>query len=342
MTYASCNSTKSLQTVSIIGTGSYLPARVLNNAELEKIVDTTDEWIVTRTGIRERRIAAPEQASSDLGAEAARVALATAKVRPEEIDLIIVATMTPDLPFPNTACIIQGLIGAKNAFCFSLEAACCGFLYALETGRQFITSGRVNTALVVGAEKMSSILDWKDRSTCVLFGDGAGAAILQARGAERGIMASVMGSDGSLCNLLSIPAGGSRLPASSETVAQHLHYLKMDGKEVYKHAVIKMCQSAQQVLRQNNLSIADIACIIPHQANIRIIQAIAQRLAIPLEKIFINLDKYGNTSGASSIIAMDEAVRCGRIKPKDIVMCLSFGGGFTWGASLIEWYNSYE
>lgn len=329
----------STNTVSIIGTGSYLPERILTNADLVKMVNTTEEWIETRTGILERRIARDDQATSDLGAEAARRALADAGVAPEEVDMIIVATMTPDIPFPNTACLIQKSIGAVNAFCFSMEAACTGFVYALEIGNQFVSSGRVKTALVVGAEKMSSVLDWHDRSTCVLFGDGAGAAVLQARGAKHGIMPSIFGSDGALSDLLMIPAGGSRMPASTHTVANRQHYLKMSGKEVYRHAVTKVTHATETALRQCSLTIDDIACIIPHQANVRIIEAIADRLNAPIEKFFINVHKYGNTSGASSIIAMDDAAHSKRIKRGDIVLYLGFGGGFTWGAGLLEWYK---
>lgn len=326
-----------LRTVAIIGTGSYMPARVMTNAELEGMVDTTAEWIITRTGIAERRIAADNEATSDLGAEAARRALADAGVKPEEVDMIVLATITPDLPFPNTACLVQDKIGAKNAACFSLEAACSGFVFAMETGKQFVATGAAKTVLVVAAEKMSSIIDWKDRETCVLFGDGAGACVLRAAEGTRGLMHAVLGSNGALAELLMVPGGGSRLPISEEVLRERNHYLKMEGREVFKHAVKNMTAIAQQVCAEKGLTTKDVACIVPHQANIRIIEAIGQRLGEPKEKFFINLDKYGNTSGASVIVALDEAVRAGVIKKGDLAMLLVFGGGFTWGASLLEW-----
>lgn len=326
------------RTVSIVATGSYAPERVLTNAELEQMVDTTDEWIVTRTGIRERRIARDDQATSDLAAAAARRALESAGVRPEQVDMIVVATITPDMPFPNTACLVQTRIGATRAFCFDIEAACSGFVFALEIGRQFVASGAVETALIIGAEKMSSMTNWKDRSTCVLFGDGAGAAVLQARGAPRGILPAVMGSDGALAHLLMVPGGGSRLPATEATVREGKHFLVMEGREVFKHAVTKMVAAAQEVLARTGVDLRDVALIVPHQANHRIIQAIAERLEVPAEKVFSNVERYGNTSAASIIIALDEAARSGRLKPHDLVLLVAFGGGFTWGASLLEWY----
>ncbi|MBN1269776.1 MAG: ketoacyl-ACP synthase III [Kiritimatiellae bacterium] len=330
---------KEIRTVSIVGTGSYAPERILTNAELEKIVDTTDEWIVTRTGIRERHIARDDEATSDLAAAAARRALEDAGVKAEDLDMIIVATITPDMPFPNTACLVQNIIGAKKAFCFDIEAACSGFVYALEIGRQFVASGTVETALIIGAEKMSSMTNWKDRSTCVLFGDGAGAAVLQARGAERGIMTTVMGSDGALADLLMVPGGGSRLPASEATIREGKHYLLMEGREVFKHAVTKMTGAAKEALDRCGVAVGDVTLIIPHQANNRIIQAIAQRLDVPGERVYSNVERYGNTSGASIIIALDEAVKAGRLKRHDLLLVVAFGGGFTWGASLLEWYK---
>ena len=325
------------RTVSIVGVGSYAPERVLTNAELEKMVDTTDEWIVTRTGISERHIASPEQAASDLGAEAARRAMADAGVKPEDIDMIVVATITPDMGFPNTACFVQNLIGAKRAFCLDIETACSGFLYAMEIGRQFVGSGRVKTALIIGAEKLSSIIDWKDRSTCVLFGDGAGAVILQANGAQRGIMSTVLGADGSLAELLMLPGGGSRNPTSEKTLQDRMHFLKMSGREVFKHAVTKMCEAAKDGIHRAGVTIDDIDWIIPHQANLRIIDAIHNRLDVPREKVVINLHKYGNTSSASVVLALDEAVKDGRIKKGDNILMVAFGGGFTWGAAVVEW-----
>jgi len=323
--------------VVIVGTGSYAPERVLTNAELEKMVDTTDEWIVTRSGIRERHIARPDEATSDMASEAALKALAAAGLTAEAVDLIIVATVTPDMPFPNTACFVQKRIGAKHATCFDLEAACSGFLFAVETARQYLLCGTIKTALVIGAEKLSSVTDWKDRGTCVLFGDGAGAVVLQAVESERGILATVTGSDGTLTELLNIPAGGSRNPASHETVDQRLHYMKMVGREVFKHAVRTMGEAATRAIEQCGLTVADVACVIPHQANMRIIEAIRERLGLPPEKFFVNLDRYGNTSAATVPLALDQAVRAGRIKPGDVVVLVAFGGGFTWAATVLRW-----
>lgn len=326
-----------MKTVSIIGTGSYVPDRVLTNHDLEKMVETSDEWIRTRTGIVERRIARDDQAASDLGAEAARVALADAGVSAAHVDAIVCATITPDMGFPNTACFIQKAIGAKRAFCFDIEAACSGFIYGLEVGRSLITSGAAQTALVVAAEKISCILDWKDRNTCVLFGDAAGAAVLQIRDAKHGIMASAMGSDGSLAELLMLPGGGSRYPASEKTVREGLHYLKMAGREVFKHAVTNMVQASRDALARSGLTVDDIQWIIPHQANLRIIDAMADRLGAPQEKMVINLQKYGNTSAATIPVALDELARSGKLKKHDHILMVAFGGGFTWGAMVVEW-----
>ncbi|MFC1452451.1 beta-ketoacyl-ACP synthase III [Verrucomicrobiota bacterium] len=321
----------------IAGTGSYLPERVLTNSDLEKMVETTDEWILTRTGIRERHIAADNEATSDMSAVAAREAMNHAGVSPSEVGMILVATVTPDMPFPNTACFVQDMIGAKNAFCMDVEAACSGFLYAVETARQYILTGSLDTALVIGAEKLSCIIDWQDRATCVLFGDGAGAAVVRACGQGRGILGTVMGSDGRLTDLLRVPGGGSRNPASEASIGQRLHYMKMSGNEVFKHAVRCMCDAGQQVLSRCGLTIDDIDCVIPHQANKRIIQAIANRLGKSIDKFYINLDRVGNLSAASVPVALDEAVRSGRIKRGDMVLSIVFGGGFTWGATVMEW-----
>ncbi len=323
--------------VAIVGTGSYAPERVLTNAELEKMVDTTDEWIVTRSGIRERHIARADEATSDMASEAALRALESAGVKAEELDLLIVATVTPDMPFPNTACFVQKRIGAKHATCFDLEAACSGFLFAVDTARQYLLAGTIKTALVIGAEKLSSVTDWQDRGTCVLFGDGAGAVVLRAVDGERGILATVTGSDGSLTELLNIPAGGSRTPTTHETVDQRLHYMKMVGREVFKHAVRSMGEAAGRALEQCGLTVNDVACVIPHQANIRIIEAIRDRLGLPPERFFVNLDRYGNTSAASVPLALDQAVRAGRIKAGDVVVLVAFGGGFTWAATVMRW-----
>ncbi len=324
------------RTVSIIGTGSYVPEKVLTNHDLEKIVDTTDEWIHSRTGMRERHIAAADQATSDLAAEAAEKALADAGISADELDLLVVATLSPDMFFPSTACFVQEKIGAKNAFCYDLGAACSGFLYALDNAKNQIASGAVKTALVIGAEKMSTFIDWEDRSTCILFGDGAGAAVLQAGGEGRGIMQSVMGSDGSLADLLWTPGGGSRNPASHEMIDQRQQYLKMQGRDVFKHAVVRMTEAVTQALDKNGVSSEDIKCFIPHQANIRIIDSIAKRLNI-VGRVYTNVEKYANTSSAALAIALDEAVKDGTIRQGDLVAMTVFGGGFTWGANVLEW-----
>lgn len=326
-----------IRPVYISGTGAYAPERVVTNKDLEKRVDTTDEWIVTRTGMQERRMAADDEATSDMGAEAARRALDAAGIPAEKVDLIIAATITPDQPWPNTACHIQHKIGAVNAGCFGLEAACSGFLYALDAGRHWVASGAMNTVLVIGAEKMTSILDWEDRSTCVLFGDGAGAAVLTAEGEGQGLISTVLGADGALSHLLGVPAGGSRMPTTEQTVKDHMHFLKMEGRDVYKAAVTKMTAAAKKALEQAQVSSDDVQWVIPHQANLRIIQAVSHRLHIPMERFIVNVAKYGNTSGASVGIALDEAVRDERIKKGDKVLLVVFGGGFTWGATLLEW-----
>ena len=323
--------------VALTGTGSYLPERVMTNADLEKIVETTDQWIVERTGIRDRRIAGPNEPTSFMAAEAARRALADAGVGAEAVDMIIVATITPDMVFPNTACFVQDAIGAKRAVCFDLEAACSGFVYALDVAKQFVATGKYDTVLVIGAEKISTITDWSDRSLCVLFGDAAGAAVVQPAREGLGLIHSVMRSDGALAELLKLPGGGSRFPASADTVAQKLHYMKMDGREVFKHAVTCMIGAARQTLEETGLAVDDIKLIIPHQANMRIIKAISDRLGGREDQYFVNLDRFGNTSAASVIVALDEASRNGRLAPGDLVLLVAFGGGFVWGASLLEW-----
>jgi 3-oxoacyl-[acyl-carrier-protein] synthase-3 len=322
--------------VAIVGIGSYLPERILTNAELEKMVDTTNEWIVSRSGIRERRIAREDQATSDLAAEAAKRALDKANIKPEDVDLIIVATLSPDMPFPNTACFVQKLIGAKNATCIGLEAACAGFLFAVDAASQYLLTGRFKTALVIGAEKLSTVTDWQDRTTCVLFGDGAGAVVLQARDSGEGILSTVTGSDGTLNALLNIPGGGSRNPASVQTIEKRMHFMKMEGKEVFKHAVRAMGEAARKALEKAGLTIADVACVVPHQANMRIVEAIRDRLGVGPEKFFINLDKYGNMSAASIPVALDEAIQEGRVKKGDNIVLVAFGGGFTWGAMVVR------
>ena len=325
------------RTCSITGVGSYVPVKILTNAHLEKMVDTSDEWITTRTGIKSRRQAAKDEFTSDMAAHAAQRAMKKAGVTADQIDLIIVATITPDMPFPATACIVQQKIGARRAAAFDVEAACSGFIYALEIGQQFIMSRTLDTVLVIGAEKLSSITDWTDRNTCVLFGDGAGAAILQSRPGSHGLLTAVMGADGAKSNLIHMPGGGSRCPASVDSVAAKLHYLRMDGRETFKSAVQAMYHAAQEALRRCELDISEIKCVIPHQANRRIIDVVGERLGATPEQLFVNLDKYGNTSAASVAIALDEAVTSGKISRGDLILLVVFGSGLTWGAAVIEW-----
>jgi len=325
------------RTCSITGVGAYVPEKVLTNADLEKIVETSDDWITTRTGIKERRIAAEDEFTSDLGAKAALRALESAGVKPEEIDLIIVATLTPDMLFPSTACLVQEKIGATNAAAFDLEAACSGFVYGLEVGQQFIMSRTYNTVLVIGAEKLSSIIDWQDRNTCVLFGDGAGAAVLQNREGSHGLLTACMGADGGKAGLLSMPGGGSRIPATKDSVDQRLHYLRMDGKETFKNAVNAMCSAAREALERCELDVSNLKLVIPHQANKRIISAVGDRLGAHESQLFITVDRFGNTSAASVAIALDEACREGRLERGDLILLVVFGAGLTWGAAVIEW-----
>lgn len=325
------------RTVSIIGTGSYVPKRVMTNADLEKLVETTDEWITTRTGIKERRIAANDEFTSDLASKAALAALENAGISAKEIDLILVATITPDKLMPSTACLVQTKIGASNAACFDVSAACSGFLYGIEIAQQFITSHTYNTILVIGADKLSSIVDWKDRNTCVLFGDGAGAAILRHRAHGHGVIATRMGSNGNLADLLHVPGGGSACPINAANCEQSLNTIRMEGRETFKHAVTNMVESARQVLDDAGLDGRDVACVIPHQANLRIISAVAERLEVPIERIMVNLDRFGNTSAAAVAIALDEANRTGRMKVGDYVLLVVFGGGMTWASSVVQW-----
>jgi 3-oxoacyl-[acyl-carrier-protein] synthase III len=325
------------RTCSISGVGSYVPARILSNADLERMVDTSDDWITSRTGIKERRIAAKNEFTSDLAAHAALRAMFRAGVTAEQIDLIIVATITPDMPFPSTACLVQRKIGAHRAAAFDLEAACSGFIYGLEVAQQFITSRTYDTVLVIGAEKLSSIVDWKDRNTCVVFGDGAGAAVLQNRPNAHGLLTAVMGADGRKANLLFMAGGGSRCPATAESVASGMHYLRMEGRETFKNAVQAMQTAAEEALRRCEIDISRIKCIIPHQANRRIIDAVVERLGAKPEQLFVNLHKYGNTSAASVAIALDEAVASGRVQRGDLILMVVFGAGLTWGAAVIEW-----
>ncbi|HEY6168169.1 MAG TPA: beta-ketoacyl-ACP synthase III [Verrucomicrobiae bacterium] len=325
------------RTCSIAAVGSYLPERIVTNHDLEKMVETTDDWITSRTGIKERRVAAADEFTSDLASKAALKAMERAGIKPEQIDLIIVATITPDYPFPSTACLVQRKIGAYRAAAFDIEAACSGFIYALEIGQQFIHSRTYDTVLVIGAEKLSSIVDWKDRNTCVLFGDGAGAAILQNRPGSHGLLTATMGADGNKADLLSMPGGGSRCPATVESVNNRLHFLRMDGKETFKNAVNAMLTAAQESLRRCEIDISRIKVVIPHQANRRIIDAVGDRLGVTPEQVFINLHKYGNTSAASVAIALDEVVHSGRVQRGDLILLVAFGAGLTWGAAVIEW-----
>jgi 3-oxoacyl-[acyl-carrier-protein] synthase-3 len=323
--------------VGILGLGAYVPKKILTNKDLEQMVETSDEWITTRTGIKERRIAARNEFTSDMAAQAALRAMHRAGVTAHHLDLIIVSTVTPDMPFPSTACLVQRKIGAHRAAAFDLEAACSGFIYGLEIGQQFIMSRTYDTVLVIGAEKLSSIVDWKDRNTCVLFGDGAGAAVLQNRPNAHGLLTAVMGADGRKSDLLFVAGGGSRCPATAESVAAGLHHLRMEGKETFKNAVQVMQTAAEEALRRCEIDISRIKCIIPHQANRRIIEAVGDRLGARPEQLFVNVHKYGNTSAASVAIALDEAVSSGQIQRGDLILLVVFGAGLTWGAAVIEW-----
>ncbi len=321
----------------IIGTGSYLPLRVLSNKDLEKMVDTSDAWIVERTGISERRIASEDEAASDLACYAAEKALKDGGIKPSDIDFIIVATVTPDMLFPSTACLVQSRLGAKRAFAFDLSAACSGFIYALSVADQYIKSGMYQTGLVIGSDVFSKVTDWTDRNTCVLFGDGAGAVILKADTGDKGIVSSHLYSDGTSWDMLYVPGGGSRIPPGEDMINNRQQFVKMRGNETFKVAVNTMCASINDALKSNGLTANDIKLFIPHQANLRIIQAIGKKLNVPMERFMINLDRYGNTSAASIPIALDEAVKEGRIEEGDNILLEAFGGGLTWGAALIKW-----
>lgn len=325
--------------VGILGIDFYLPDKVITNADWSKLVDTSDEWIVERTGIHERRMADPAVATSDLAIAAAKKALADAHVEAKDLDLIIVATATPDMFFPSTACLVQANLQAEKAAAFDLAAGCSGFVYGLVTGAQFIKAGFYRHVLVIGAETLLRIMDWTDRNTCVLFGDGAGAAVLGEVPAGYGLLGARLGADGKGGDLLKLPAGGSRLPPSAETIAKRQHYVHMNGNEVFKFAVRVMGEAALEALENAGLTKADVDFLIPHQANIRIIQAAARRLRIPAEKVFVNLGKYGNTSSASIPIAITEAYRAGKIKNGDNVVLVGFGAGLTWAAAVIKWYK---
>ncbi|PHS32051.1 MAG: 3-oxoacyl-ACP synthase [Alkaliphilus sp.] len=323
--------------VKIIGTGSYLPPKIVTNFDLEKIMHTTDEWIRSRTGIESRRVADEKTATSDLATIAARKALEDANLMAEDLDLIIVATVTPDMMFPSTACLVQKNLEAGKAVAFDIEAACSGFLYALTIGEQFIKGGVYKNALIIGAETLSKILDPEDRNTSVLFGDGAGAIVIQKTTDNTGILSSYLGTDGSKGEVLKQPAGGSRIPSTYESVKDKLHYVKMEGNEVFRFAVRIMGKAAMEALKLSNIKIQDIDFLIPHQANIRIIEAAAKRLELPMDKVYVNLDKYGNMSAASVPVALDEASKKGLLKKNDIVVLVAFGGGLTWASTVVRW-----
>ncbi|MFH1406773.1 MAG: beta-ketoacyl-ACP synthase III [Candidatus Omnitrophota bacterium] len=322
--------------VGIIGVGMAVPRKIVTNADLEKMVDTSDEWITTRTGIRQRRIVEKGQVTSDLAAEAAKKALKEAKLKAHDIELLIIGTITPDRQMPSTACIVQEKLGAKKAICFDISAACAGFIFALSIAKAFIESGAYKNALVVGAEVLSSVVDWKDRSTCVLFGDGAGAAVV-APVRRGGILSTYLSCDGTKAAFLEIPAGGCKLPASTFTIEGKLHCIKMRGSEVFKIAVRAMIEACEKALSLSKLKTGDVDFLIPHQANLRIIDAMVKRLGIPKEKVVINLDRYGNMSSATTPVALCESIKAGKIKKGDIILMVAFGAGLVWGACVIRW-----
>jgi 3-oxoacyl-[acyl-carrier-protein] synthase-3 len=321
----------------IIGTGSCVPDKVLTNSDLEKFLDTSDEWIVSRTGIRERRIAGEGEYTSDLATRAAQRALAMAGVRAEEIDLVVVGTITGDFPWPATACLVQKNLGATGSAAFDVSAACSGFVYALDAAVRRIETGASKKALAIGAEVLSRAVDWEDRNTCILFGDGAGAVVLEGQEGELGVLSTHLHADGSYWELLYQPGFGSRYPASEAGIKERLPFLKMQGNEVFKVAVRSLSEVAQEALVANGMTTADIDLFIPHQANRRILEATAKRLGLRDEQVYINVDRFGNTSGASIPLALDEANRAGRVKDGDIVLLDAFGGGFTWASALLRW-----
>jgi 3-oxoacyl-[acyl-carrier-protein] synthase-3 len=321
----------------ITGTGSFAPARVLTNYELEKMVETSDEWITTRTGIKERRISEDGTGPSDLSLEASRIALDEAGLEPSQIDLILLGTVTPDYLLPSTACVLQDKLGAKNAAVLDIVAACSGFIYGLSIASAFIAIGQYKNVLVIGVETLSKIVNWEDRNTCVLFGDGAGAAVVSATTEDKGILGTFLSGDGSLANLLHIPIGGAKVPLTEENIGERRHFIHMQGNEVFKSAVRAMESSAKRIIQEVGLTSEEIDLLIPHQANIRIIEALAKRLKVPMEKVYVNIDRYGNTSAASVPIALDEARKRGRIKEGSKTVLVAFGAGFTWGSAVIKW-----
>ncbi|MBS0620936.1 MAG: ketoacyl-ACP synthase III [Verrucomicrobia bacterium] len=319
----------------IIGTGCYVPERILSNHDLEKMVDTSDEWIVTRTGMKERRIARTDEFTSDMGFIAAERAIASAGIQPEEIDLILVATLTSDYIFPSTACLLQARLKAVNAGAVDIQAACTGYIYGLAQAKAFIEAGICKTVLIVAAEKLSSIVDYKDRNTCVLFGDGAAACIVSNKGSGLSVRDVCLGADGELAELLILPGGGSRNPASQESVAANLHFLRMEGKEVFKHAVRRMESASKQCLDNAGLKEEEISWLIPHQANMRIIEAIAKRFNLPSDRVYLTIHKYGNTSASSVGIALDELIKEKQVAEGANILLTAFGAGLTWGASVL-------
>jgi 3-oxoacyl-[acyl-carrier-protein] synthase-3 len=327
---------RGLPPVGILGTGGYAPERVLSNGDLERMVATSDEWIQTRTGMRERRIGGSGQATSDLAAAAGRQAMQRAGLLPEELELILVATVTPDHVCPPTACLVQQKLGAVNAAGFDVQAACSSFMNALQTGHALVGSGSYRNALVIGADMLSTITDYQDRESCILFGDGAGAVVLgQGGGGE--LLDHVMGIDGSGADLIKMPAGGSRLPASHATVEARQHFLRMEGRKVFKFAVARIAAVVEQILDRNGLGLADLDLLIPHQANLRILEAAAERLGLPMGRVVVNIERFGNTSSASVPLALDQAVQEGRLRRGQLACLVAFGGGLSWGASLLRW-----
>lgn len=320
----------------IIGTGSYLPEKILTNAELERMVDTSDEWIVSRTGMKERRIAATHECTSDMGAKAAQRALDKAGIDPKTIDLVLVATLSPDYIFPSTACLIEAKLGLGNAAAVDLQAACTGFIYALSMAKSYVESGLYENVLVIAADKLSAIVDYEDRGTCVLFGDGAGACVVSAHGKGLVLKEAVLGCDGSQAQIVSQPGGGTKHPATTETVAQRMHFIKMDGKEVFKHAVRRMEASSRECMEKAGLTEKDIHWFIPHQANIRIIEAIAKRFEVAPERVVVTVDRYGNTSASTVAIALDELLATKPIGKGDNILLTAFGAGLTWGSMVLS------
>ncbi|MBM4420918.1 MAG: ketoacyl-ACP synthase III [Chloroflexi bacterium] len=326
----------------ITGWGFYAPSRVMTNADLEKIVETSDQWITERTGIKERRIAAPDESTSTMATKAAERALAKAKLKPSDVELVIVGTASPDFVFPPVASLVQAALGATRAGAFDVGAACTSFVSSLAVASGMILGGAVRNALVIGAETLSRIVDWKDRGTCVLFGDGAGAVVLEASSASVGVQSTVLHGDGTKCDLLWVPGGGTKNPTGAEKLEARMHYIRMNGNEVYRSAVKAMAEAAEEAIAKANLTADDITLFVPHQANLRIIEGVAKRMRFPMERVFVNVQRYGNTSAASVPIALCEAVEAGRLKRGDKVLVAAFGAGFTWGASVLEWFGEHE